>query len=203
MYIPNHFKMDDQAEIYKFIEENSFAIVFSNHEGRPFATHLPLVLDRLEGCLYGHFAKPNPQWVDIESQEVLAIFKGPHSYISPSWYESDTAVPTWNYIAVHAYGMMEIIKDSDVLYSTLKEMVQKYELPDSTYRLDEVDHAFIEGMSKGIVGFKIKIASLEGKWKLSQNHSEERRKLVIQQLEISQKQDAQELADRMKRYMRS
>lgn len=199
MYIPKHFKMDDQAELFQFIEENSFAVMFSNHEGRPFATHLPLLLDREEGYLYGHFANPNPQWEDIETGEVLIVFNGPHTYISPSWYESNKAVPTWNYVAVHAYGTVEIIKDSDQLYRTLREMVQKYERPSSTYKLDEVDGAFIEGMSRGIIGFKIKITSLEGKWKLSQNHSEERCSRVIQQLENSGEQDAREIAERMKR----
>lgn len=199
MYIPKHFKMEDEELIVDFIEKNSFGMLVSQHNGEPYATHLPLTLKKEEGLLYGHFARPNGQWKDIENQNVLVVFHGPHCYISPSWYETDHAVPTWNYVAVHVYGQIEIVKDSQELFDSLLTMVNKYEKPDSTYQLKDVDPDYIEGLSKGIVGFKIKISKMEGKAKLSQNHPEERQKLVIEQLEKSSDQHDKQIADLMRK----
>ncbi|MEH7299803.1 FMN-binding negative transcriptional regulator [Neobacillus drentensis] len=199
MYIPKHFKIDDLETIYKIIEKNSFATLFSQHNGRPYATHLPLFLEKEEGFLYGHFARPNEQWKDIENQNVLVTFQGPHAYISPSWYESTQAVPTWNYVAVHVYGQVEILHNEQEIYDALFSMVDKYEKPGSSYRFKEIDRNFIAGMSKGIVAFRIKITEIEGKAKLSQNHSVERQDLVIKQLELSQESDQLQIAKLMKK----
>ena len=111
MYIPKYFQIDDQDIIEDFIEKYSFATLFSQHNGEPYATHLPLLLNKDEQALYGHFARPNKQWEDGEKQLILAVFQGPHCYISPSWYETNRAVPTWNYVSVHVYGKMEIIEE--------------------------------------------------------------------------------------------
>ncbi|WP_163102391.1 FMN-binding negative transcriptional regulator [Peribacillus alkalitolerans] len=198
MYIPKYFKINDEEVIYNFIEENGFATVFSQHNGGPYATHLPLILDRTKRELYGHFAKPNHQWKDIENQEVLIIFQGPHCYISPSWYETQDAVPTWNYVSIHVYGNMEMIMDEQEIMDALSDLVVKYELPESPYKLEDVDSNYMSGLSKGIVPFKIKINRIEGKWKLSQNHSEERQKLVIQQLEKIPSENQKQIAKLMK-----
>ncbi|MGG3564364.1 FMN-binding negative transcriptional regulator [Neobacillus rhizosphaerae] len=199
MYIPKHFKIHDLETIYKIIEKNSFATLFSQHNGRPNATHLPLLLEREEGVLYGHFARPNEQWKDIENQNVLVTFQGPHAYISPSWYETSQAVPTWNYVAVHVYGQIEILHDEQEIYNALFKMVDKYEKRDSSYRFKEINRNFIQGMSRGIVAFKIHITEIEGKAKLSQNHSVERQDLVIEQLELSQESDQLQIAKLMKK----
>ncbi|WLD93767.1 FMN-binding negative transcriptional regulator [Alkalihalobacillus sp. AL-G] len=199
MYIPKHFEMDDQEGIYDVIEQNGFATLVSQHQGLPYATHLPLTLDRDLGVLYCHVARPNTQWKDIEGQDVLAIFQGPHSYISPSWYETNKAVPTWNYVSVHVYGRVAIVNDEQELMDSLKDMVNKYEKPDSSYNLSEVDPAYIKGLSQGIVGLKIKIDKLEGKKKLSQNHPIERQELVIQQLEKSTSDEAKQVAQLMRK----
>lgn len=201
MYIPKQFKLDDDKMIDEIIEQNSFATLISYQNEAPIATHLPLVLDREKGCLYGHFAKPNPQWKLDDNQTFLAIFHGPHSYISSSWYETKMAVPTWNYVTVHVYGQMELMKDSVEIYETLKELVQKYETPDSTYSLEEVDASFVKQLSKGIVAFKLHITNIEAKAKLSQNHSNERKERVIQQLEKSSHQENHEVAAWMKRFL--
>lgn len=161
--------------------------------------HLPLILDKENNLLYGHFSRPNGQWQDIENQKILAIFQGPHCYISPSWYETNQAVPTWNYVAVHIYGQLEIVKDNEELLHSLQAMVNKYEKPDSSYHLKDVDGKLIEGMSKGIVGFKINIDRMEGKAKLSQNHPADRQELVITQLEKTSDQQNQQIADLMRR----
>lgn len=198
MYIPKDFKIDDENIIYDIMEKNSFATVFSQHKGRPYATHLPLTLNREEQVLYGHFARSNPQWSDILNQEVLVIFQGPHSYISPSWYETDRAVPTWNYVSVHVFGQIEIVENEEVLIDSLRNMVKTYEKPTSSYNLEKIDARYIEGLSKGIVGFRIKFSSVEGKWKLSQNHPAERRELIIKQLEQIPSENSKQIAEYMK-----
>lgn len=198
MYIPEHFTMKDATAAYHVIQENSFATLFSIHQGMPFATHLPLLLNKDKTCLYGHVARSNPQWRDIQNQAVLAVFHGPHCYISPSWYETNQAVPTWNYVTVHVYGEVELIRDEQELMSSLEEMVRKYEAPDSSYRLQDVDAELLSGMNKGIQGFKIKIERIEGKAKLSQNHSLHRQERVIKQLEQIPLTNEQQIASLMK-----
>lgn len=198
MYTPKHFTITELARAYEVIQENGFATLFSGHNGMPFTTHLPLTLNKENTYLYGHFARPNLQWKDIENQTVLAVFHGPHCYISPSWYETNKAVPTWNYVAVHVYGEVELLEDEQELMNSLHDMVLKYEAPNSPYRLQDLDPKFLDGMNKGIQGFKIKIDKIEGKEKLSQNHSLGRRELVIQQLKQNSNTDEQKIALLMK-----
>lgn len=199
MYIPKHFQMDDEEVIYDFIEKHGFALLFSQHKGEPYATHLPLELNKDEHALYGHFARTNEQWKDIENQQVLVVFQGPHCYISPTWYETTKAVPTWNYVTVHVYGQLEIIEDGKVIYDSLDDLVNKYEGPDSPYNLAEIEPGFIDGMMKGIVAFKINITKIEGKAKLSQNHPRERQELIIKQLESTSIQNDLQVAALMRK----
>jgi transcriptional regulator len=199
MYIPPYFKITDDSVAHDIIKEHGFATLFSQHNGMPFATHLPLLLNKEKTHLYGHFARPNPQWKEIESQTVLAIFHGPHCYISPSWYETDKAVPTWNYVTVHVYGEIELVEDEDEVMESLQELVMKYEAPDSSYKLEDLDSKYLAGMSKGIQGFKLNITKIEGKAKLSQNHPTERQERVIEQLEQNPHANEQEIALWMKR----
>ncbi|MGG3468452.1 FMN-binding negative transcriptional regulator [Neobacillus pocheonensis] len=199
MYIPKHFKIDDENIIYDFIEKYGFATLFSQHNGEPYATHLPLMLNKSDNALYGHFARPNEQWKDAENQQVLVVFQGPHCYISPSWYETKMAVPTWNYVSIHVYGKMEIIEDEKVIFDSLNDLVNKYESPDSPYNLNDVEPSFIAGMSKGIVAFRIEITKIEAKAKLSQNHPVERQELIIKQLENTSHQGNIQVASLMKK----
>lgn len=198
MYIPKHFQINDENAMFSLIEENSFATLISQHNGEPYASHLPFILNKDERALYGHFARANDQWKDIQNQQVLVIFQGPHCYISPSWYETKVAVPTWNYVAAHIYGEMEILENEEEIFDSLKQMVNNYEIPNSSYQLNDVDSSYVEGLSKGIVGFKISITRIEGKAKLSQNHPVERQKLVIQQLEKTSLENNKKIADLMK-----
>jgi len=199
MYIPKHFKIDDEEVMYDFIEKYGFATLFSQHKGEPYATHLPLMLNKSEKTLYGHFARPNEQWKDAENQQVLAVFQGPHCYISPTWYETTKAVPTWNYVSIHLYGKMEIIEDRKLIFESLNDLVNKYETPDSPYNLNDVEASFIEGMSKGIVAFRINITKIEAKAKLSQNHPVERQELIIKHLKNTFHQDNIQVANLMKK----
>ncbi len=199
MYIPKHFQVNDEEIIYDFIEKYSFATLFSQHNGEPYATHLPLTLNKSENVLYGHFARQNEQWKDIQDQQVLIVFQGPHCYISPSWYETSKAVPTWNYVSIHLYGNMEIVENPNVIFNSLNDMVNKYERADSSYNLKDVDSKYIEGMNKGIVVFKINITKIEAKAKLSQNHPIERQELIIKHLENTSNHENLQIASLMKK----
>jgi transcriptional regulator len=200
MYIPAHFAMNDQKAIFEFIEQNSFGIVVSCRENVPIATHLPLMLDRLNERLTGHFARANDQWEEIDGQEVLAIFHGPHHYISSSWYETNQSVPTWNYVSVHVYGTMELVQDEKELFDDLQALINKYEGPG---RINDSNMEFVQKLMKAIVGFRIKINRLEGKWKLSQNHPRERQLRVISALEELETDNAARIAELMRKHVES
>jgi transcriptional regulator len=202
MYIPKQFRLTDEQTAHDIISENGFATLVSQGDGLPIATHLPLQLNEEKTCLYGHFARPNPQWKGIESQTVLAIFHGPHCYISPSWYETDQAVPTWNYVTVHVYGKMELIHDDEKNMKSLDELVAKYEAADSPYSLNNADAGYLAGLSKGIQAFKLHITKIEAKTKLSQNHPAERRERVIRKLEQIPRDDERAIAEWMKRTLK-
>ena len=126
MFVPKYAQNNDAAEIKEFIKQNGFGILISQSSQKLMATHIPLEFSQDESKLLGHISKANPQWKKFESDsEVLAIFSGPHAYISSSWYDHEN-VPTWNYIAAHVYGSIRII-EGDELYEALKHLVAKYE----------------------------------------------------------------------------
>lgn len=195
MYVPKPFVVDDTATLAEFIRANSFATVVSQAESEPFASHLPLLFEEQaegDGQLTGHMAKANRQWSHADGQTVLCIFHGPHAYISPSWYQAENVVPTWNYAAVHAYGTLRIVSDPEALREIVHQYVAFYEATMPTpWSLDSQDPSFIEKLTEAIVGFTISIERLEGKWKLSQNHSTERRQQVVDGL--SDRSDGQDL----------
>src|SRR5919109_41098 len=114
MYLPPAFNEPNYDKLHPFMEQNSFAMLVSRSAGQLVANHLPMLLDSKcgpHGCLYGHMARANTQWQHAEGTEVLVVFSGPHAYISPTWYEAAHVVPTWNYVAVHAYGMFHAIQE--------------------------------------------------------------------------------------------
>lgn len=175
MYLPPLFSESDQAKIVAFMRENSFATMVSVVDGMPFATHLPLTIEECDDkiVISGHVAKPNAQWRGFDASESLIIFGGPHAYISPSLYEKSESVPTWNYIAVHAYGTPTIFRYDDApekIQGMLETMIHTFE---SSYReqWDSLSDKFREGMMRGVVGFEMVVTRWEGKKKLSQNRS--------------------------------
>jgi transcriptional regulator len=202
MYIPPAFRQSDLDTLHAFIEQHSFAVLCSAGEGVPFASHLPLLLERRAaplGVLVGHMARANPQWRHADGRTVLAVFAGPHAYVSPAWYEADDVVPTWNYAAVHATGVFRAVHDRDELLQIVRATVAVYEGPrPQPWRLGEPGE-YLERMLKGIVGFRIEIGGLEGKWKLSQNHPAERRARVVRALRAQGGEDAEAIADLMER----
>lgn len=182
MYIPKQYQLTDEQKIHQIIKEYSFATVVSIHQGVPEATHLPLYLSEDGKFLYGHFARANTQWKDILDQQVLAVFSGPHSYISSSWYETKDSVPTWNYVSVHVKGLVEMMDEEEEIRISLHHLIKKYERPNSSYDVNAVESKYMTGLLKGIVPFKLRISSIEAVAKLSQGHSKERQKLVIDEL---------------------
>jgi transcriptional regulator len=186
MYVPAAFAERDLARLHDFIELYSFGLLVSQVDALPFATHLPFLLDRKAGpygALIGHVARANPQWREAGGQTVLAIFSGPHTYISPSWYEAEQVVPTWNYTAVHAYGPIQIIEDQSGLREIVQKTVRLYESVMPRPWSFDASGTFAERMLAQIVGFRIEIDKIEGKWKLNQNHPVERREKVVRALD--------------------
>ena len=176
MYIPDPYRQDSAEKLIQFMRANSFATLVSIVNGAPFASHLPLatVTGQDGVTLVGHLAKANPHWQAFDQGETLAIFTGPHAYISPSHYENRESVPTWNYIAVHAYGTPHAITFADSeeeLELVLATLIKTYE---AAYQAqwETLSAQYREGMLKGIVGFKMLVKRLEGKYKLSQNKSQ-------------------------------
>lgn len=188
MYIPQYSAVTDLAPLHDAIEQYSFGLLVSNDAGgEVVASHLPFLLDRSrgpQGTLVAHMARANPQWRTSAGQKVLVVFSGPHAYVSPTWYAAERVVPTWNYVAVHAYGPLELIEDNDQAIAILEQTVNHFEQPlPKPWRLSDQPPEFIGQLSRQIVAFRIPIERLEGKWKLNQNHPPERREKVIAVLE--------------------
>jgi len=187
MYIPSAFGVSDPSRIREFINANGFATLVSRGKDGPWASHLPFLLDEADGAsqLRCHMARGNEQWRHFESDpEVLCIFLGPHSYISPSWYSAKVAVPTWNYGAVHVYGTARM-EDDAFLRKTIEDTTSKYESKmESPWRMP-IPEDYIASMMKAIVGFSIQVTRVEAKFKLGQNRSLEDRLGAIAGLEQS------------------
>ncbi|MEH2167029.1 MAG: FMN-binding negative transcriptional regulator [Nostoc sp.] len=175
MYRPTVFQEDNVDKLIAFMKANSFATLVSIIDGVPYASHVPLVI-AMEGDtvkLIGHLAKQNPQSQALDT-ELLVIFTGAHAYISPTLYEKHESVPTWNYIAVHAYGIPKVImlnQSPESMNQMINEMIDTYEA-DYKSHWHSLSDGFREGLMNGIVGFEITVTRLSGKYKLSQNRSQ-------------------------------
>ncbi len=201
MYIPYLYKNENQQEITQFLLKNSFGILVNRTNGKLWATHIPLELEQTndgKSILFGHISKENPQWESFESDaNVLAIFSGPHSYVSSSWYEKEN-VPTWNYIAVHVYGKIKIIEGEAVITS-LKKLTDKYEAhSENPVRIENLSEKTMRQAS-GIVAFEIEIDTIEAVKKMSQNRNEKDYHNVISELEKTEKANSKEVAAIMKK----
>ncbi|HCO85484.1 MAG TPA: protease [Arenibacter sp.] len=199
MYTPSHYKNENLDEVREFLKQNSFGILINQTDGRPWATHIPLELDVDDvgkDILVGHISKANPQWKSFKgNEEVLAIFNGPHSYISSSWYKEEE-VPTWNYIAVHVYGKIQILNDEAVLDS-LHKLVDKYEKASTNpVSINNLSHKTMRQI-KGIVGFQIGITDIHATYKLSQTRPEDHPK-IIEELQKTNNPGSHEIANMIK-----
>jgi transcriptional regulator len=189
MYIPKAFEEKDVKVLQTFMRKHSFATLITQQDAVPLANHLPFMLDTQHGpygTLMTHMARANEQWRTFEvGKEVLVLFQGPHTYVSPSWYSDDVelSVPTWNYSAVHAYGIPSIIDDHEELYSMLKRLVQLNEAQFERPWQLQLTGNDAEKKMRSIVGVAIEITRLEGKFKLSQNRSQGDQARVIEALQ--------------------
>jgi transcriptional regulator len=190
MYIPRANQEDRIPVLHKLIGDQPFASLVTMGSSGLFASHIPMVLEhngRL-GQLRGHISRANTQWRDyIPSVEALAIFSGPQHYITPNWYtekqETGKVVPTWNYVVIHAYGYLKIIEDSEWLMAHLARLTNIHEADSPVpWKIGDAPADYIASLTKGVVGLEITIERLEGKWKVSQNRSEQDRSGVARGL---------------------
>lgn len=204
MYIPKLNRVDDKNKNFQLMEANSFATVVTVDEaGLPFATHMPVVLDKSRGqlgTLISHIARANPQWKHFaHAEEILVIFGGPHAYISPTWYAGDFNLPTWNYMAVHAYGKPNLVEDEATLQQMLTDLIavnERGRTPE--WMVDWSDERNVK-MLKVIVGFEMEITRLEGKSKLNQNKTVADQQGVIENLRQIGSADGVRVATQMER----
>jgi len=190
MYIPRAHNEERVTVLQKLIEDQPFASLITVGLSGLFASHIPMVLEQngAMGQLRGHISRANMQWRDYNpSVEALAIFSGPQHYITPNWYpeKQDTGkvVPTWNYVVVHAYGYLNIIEDSEWLRAHLASLTSIHEAESPVpWKIGDAPEDYIAALLKGIVGLEMTIERLEGKWKVSQNRSDEDRNGVAKGL---------------------
>jgi len=207
MYTPRFNQIHDRATLLEAMHAYSFAILFgpldetmgsASHR----ATHLPLVVkdEGPHGVVEGHFAKANPHWLSLANRETLVVFSGPHSYVSPALYGEQLSVPTWNYIAIHAYGKLELVEDDTSKEGLLSSLIQANE-PAFAEQWQGLPDGYRRTMLAGIVGFRIPIARIEGKFKISQNRPETDRR-AVQNAHSGGTEDERALAGWMRRLIR-
>jgi transcriptional regulator len=184
MYTPKFNQVQDRAVLLEAMRAYSFAILFGANpepglEADAQATHLPLVVkdEGPHGLLEGHFARANRHWQTLAGRETLVVFPGPHSYVSPSLYIEELSVPTWNYVAIHAYGTLTLVEDNDAKEALLADLIQAHD-PAYADRWRSLPDGYRRTMLGNIVGFRIPIERIEGKFKISQNRSEQERRNV-------------------------
>ncbi len=201
MYRPRHFDIDDPSVLSGFMREYSFVLLVTAADGIPVASHIPLILDTDTGegggqRLLGHTAKANPHWRSFDgTAEAMAVFWGPHAYISPSWYETEIMVPTWNYVTVHAYGKPKVLSDPAAARDVLERLTSEYESEATgPWSMDVLPETYIEKQLNGIVAFEMPVDRLEGKFKLSQNRPPADREGAIKGLRGSGDPESLEVA---------
>lgn len=218
MYVPDHFRESETSVLHSFIEEHNFGTVISSAETAPYATHVPFILDRSGGpfgTLEFHLARNNPQWKsllpsnqsragdvggEISAAPILVVFTGPHRYITPSWYVNPGSVPTWNYTAVHATGIPELVSDEGEVWNMLRRLMAPLEGGEkSTW--DFETHGFLPHLMKNIVAFTMRIDILEGQFKLNQNKNPEDVRSVIEALRLQGDENCLAVAHLMQVYL--
>lgn len=208
MYVPKTFQENDRQQLLQFIGEHSFALlVMTNHAGLPVATHIPIELsidDHGAARLIGHVSKANPQAKLFGSEtNALAVFSGPHSYISSSWYDH-VNVPTWNYVAVHVYGRTRLLTDEETLES-LRKQVDKYEAASARpntacpVSVESMTEAYVRKEMKGLVAFEMQIDTMQGAAKLSQNRDDANHAAIVENLHQQGDAGSHRIADEMEK----
>jgi transcriptional regulator len=195
VYTPKHFQLSDHQEAIAFMQKYSFATIVTMLNGVPEATHLPFLIEQRGGqlVLVSHFAKANPQAAAAFNEISLVIFTEPHAYISPSKYEKEQNVPTWNYLSVHVYGKATLIDNKPKVANLLEKMISFYEA-DYKNQWDKLPDDYKFKMMNGITAFEIVVTDLQAKKKLSQNRTELERENIITSLSTSSDKNEQEIA---------
>jgi transcriptional regulator len=204
MYIPKHFEASEETG-REIMRAHGWALLVTvGEDGAPFCTHLALVWQddgTPHGSLIGHLARANPHWkLFANAAQSMALFWGPHAYVSPTWYAPGAKVPTWNYVTVHAYGRPEIVEDTDQVLEVLTDLARIYEGKEG-WTLDALPPGNAAAQTKGIVAFRMKLTKVEAKTKLSQNRDMEDRTRVIAKLAASDGDDAKATAEWMKKVL--
>jgi transcriptional regulator len=207
MYEPSHFKVEDRAALHEVMRAHPLATLVTMGEGGLIANPVPFVLHADEGeqgVLRAHLARPNPQWKAIAAgAETLVIFQGVERYVTPAWYaskqEHGKVVPTWNYVTVQARGPARAIQDGAWLHEHLEALTAQQERPrEEPWAVTDAPEPFINALSRGIVGIEIEIASLAGKFKLSQNRPEADKHSVLSGLSADPESESQAMASLVK-----
>ena len=202
MYSPPYNRVEDRAELVEFLRANSFAVLVTGTGGSLLASHLPvLISERKEGLVLDmHMAKNNPQWQEFFDDEVMVVFAGPHAYVSPLWYEEQERVPTWNYAAVHVYGVPKIVAERKAKHASQRRLVEALD-PQWLPKFDALREEYVTMMLEGIVNFEIPAARIETRWKLSQNRGRREQELIIAALEKSADSSERALAALTRRHL--
>jgi transcriptional regulator len=184
MHIPKLYREEDRETILEFLKKNNFPALVTHDGEKLIATHLPVEIVELgedKLAIYSHMSRVNPQWKSFGDQEALLIFQGPHTYISPTWYDH-VNVPTWNYMMVHVYGKAQVV-DGVELKSTLGRLIERHEAH-SDYRLESLPEDFVNKEMKGAIGFMVDVTRIDAGYKLSQNRNDRDHENIIKELEL-------------------
>ena len=187
MYSPSYNRLEDHAELLGFMRANSFVLLVTGTGGTLHASHLPATVHERNQkiCLDMHMARNNSQWKEFFDDEVMVVFSGPHAYVSPRWYEEQERVPTWNYAAVHAYGIPKLVEDRAAKHASQRRLIATLD-PQWLPKFDALRREYVDAMLAGIVNFEIEVTRLETRWKLSQNRSRREQQRIADQLEKSE-----------------
>jgi transcriptional regulator len=195
MYSPGYNQLENRAELLEFMRDNGFPLLVTGTGGTLHASHLPsMVHERNEEIVLDmHMARSNPQWKEFFDDEVMVVFSGPHAYVSPRWYLEKERVPTWNYAAVHAYGVPKVISDRNSKHASQRRLVARLD-PEWLPKFDALRQEYVDNMLDGIVNFEIRVTRIETRWKLSQNRGRVEQDSIASHLEGSADSSARALA---------
>ncbi len=198
MYIPILYREEDREKILAFLKQNNFPAIVSFDGEKPIAAHAPVeIADGENGriTIYAHISRANPQWKTFGKQEILLIFQGAHTYISPRWY-NHVNVPTWNYMMIHVYGNVRLLQ-GDELFAMFSRLVHNHEA-NTEYSLESLPQDFVQKEMKGTVGFAIDVTRIEAGYKLSQNRNDEDHENIIRELDKRKDEDSVKIARAMR-----
>jgi transcriptional regulator len=202
MYAPTYNQLEDRAEVLAFMRANGFPVLVTGTGGKLMASHLPSRIQETGDTwvIDMHMAKNNPQWQEFFDDEAMVVFAGPHAYVSPRWYAEKERVPTWNYAAVHAYGVPVVIADRKLKHDSQRRLVAALD-PEWLPKFDALRPEYVENMLAGIVNFEIKVTRIETRWKLSQNRGREEMERIAAALERSADSAERALAALTRRHL--